>query len=95
LSGSISESEPNNSAGRADPLPRETGELLHVRGSISTPAVRDWFKVRLRAGGVLGVSVATDRDPDDHDYPSGLYDDLAEVSDELAHVEDDDEDVLA
>jgi hypothetical protein len=57
LSASLTESEPNNSAARADTLPCRPEELLAVYGQINATGDHDWFKVQLRKGDVIGATV--------------------------------------
>src|SRR6188474_1869035 len=72
LSANIySESEPNNTRAKADELPRILEKTLEVHGNIATTADHDWFKINLKAGDVLAVSV---RSTSALDTAVGLFD---------------------
>ena len=57
MSGSVAESEPNDTRAKADVIARDPDELVTVSGRVGTPADHDWFKIQLKAGDVLGVAV--------------------------------------
>jgi hypothetical protein len=57
LSGSIAESEPNNTLASANSLPRQLGAPLHVTGKVASAGDVDWFKVDLKKGDVIGAAL--------------------------------------
>src|SRR5688500_11365835 len=57
LSVTIAESEQNDGPGAADGLPRLAETSIHVTGSIGAPGDLDWFKIKLKAGDVVGAIV--------------------------------------
>jgi hypothetical protein len=57
LSTSLVESEPNNSAVRAAPIPRQLEQHVDIRGSIGGIGDHDWFQVKLEAGDVVGAAL--------------------------------------
>jgi hypothetical protein len=57
LSVTVHESEPNNTRATADAVQRKLDEDVVIKGKIATSADRDWFKIKLKAGDVLGAAV--------------------------------------
>jgi hypothetical protein len=57
LSVTLTEAEPNNSMAAADVIPRELGASVKVNGKLGALGDRDWFKVTLKAGDVIGAVV--------------------------------------
>ena len=57
LSTSLVESEPNNSAVRAAPIPRHLEQQVEIRGAIGEIGDRDWFRIKLEAGDVVGAAM--------------------------------------
>src|SRR5262249_2773896 len=50
------ESEPNNTPAAADVIDRLPSTQVIVGGAVNTPGDRDWFRLDLRAGDVLGAA---------------------------------------
>src|SRR4051794_18552937 len=64
LSVTLAESEPNNSMATADAIPRELEKAVTVGGRINRPGDRDWFKIKLKAGDVIGAATSAQGDLD-------------------------------
>ena len=55
------EAEPNNTTAAAQSLPRVLGTNVIVAGDVSSPGDRDWFRVDLHAGDVIGRASCRER----------------------------------
>src|SRR3954452_11861118 len=54
LSVSISEAEPNNVRAQANTIVRKLDDHVLVSGAVNAPGDRDWFKIQLNQGDVVG-----------------------------------------
>jgi hypothetical protein len=54
----FTESEPNNSAARANSIPRLIENEIGIRGKINALGDHDWYRIELKKGDVVGAIVA-------------------------------------
>jgi large repetitive protein len=57
MSVTVAESEPNDLRAHANGIARLPGSTVHVGGAVNAPGDRDWFKVQLQAGDIVGAVV--------------------------------------
>src|SRR3954468_15537737 len=58
LSVSLSEAEPNNVRTQANTIIRKLDDHVLVSGAVNAPGDRDWFKVQLNPGDIVGGALA-------------------------------------